>query len=812
MTKHAAAVAESEADEAIAELMEWMDAGGLGDVQRWLERYPNQQQELREFLQLAEAVQHLAGPTVLESLQAAGADSDDGHTGRTIPAPLNLHEPLPRMKSPRDGDAPPQLPARYRVVRLLGQGAMGRVWLADDLQLGRRVAIKLPRFARADSTAASRFLREAQAAAKLRHPHICPIFELGEHEGCPYIAMAFIEGRPLSAVIRHQPVSVVKAVALVRKLASALQAAHASGIVHRDLKPGNILIDERGEPIVMDFGLALVPRTNSDSGLTREGEIIGTPAYMAPEQIQPKPDGIGPHTDVYALGVILYELLAGRRPFDGDVLSVLDQVLRVDPAPLARIRPDIDVELAAICGRAMARNIAERYPSMEPFRLALNEYQRGRMAAASGTSKGALERDLSKSVPQSRSWVIAAVVGVVLLAGVLTMFLRSGDAVVRLDIDEALRRENVSVRIDGDTFAIDNLGETISLRPGLHEVEIRRGDLILQARQFSVVRNGKNVLEISVPEAPVVVQAAPAAPPRMTETILTSPVASAPPSSAVLVIDDVPPAVSAASPVNESPTAPAIDVPSKAEPTVAASEPASPEPAPASSIKSAKSATGAGAKVKYEPLFPLRKPNPQAARNALAGQFSMTMRNLPAQMLLDTPLFQAFDIRCNVEELREANIDLTQPVDVSVSKARVSEVLNAIVEPLGAKAEFNGHVVTLRPRAGGPRTKSNSSRTSGASGGSGQARINGGSTQGAGQGGGGVRGGGFSGGGFGGGATVGGGFGGGRTVGGGTGGGKTAGGGFGGGATSGGGFGGGATTGGGAGGGTVSGAGKGGGK
>ncbi|MBW3541817.1 MAG: serine/threonine protein kinase, partial [Planctomycetes bacterium] len=262
----------------------------------------------------------------------------------------------------------PSLPeqfGRYRILQPLGCGGMGAVYLAHDANLDREVALKVPHLSEWDDEARARFVREARTAATIRHPNICPIFDIGEHDGVHYLTMAYIPGRPLSGYLKNgKPLPARKAALLVRKIALALQAAHAHGIVHRDLKPSNVMIDEGGEPIVMDFGLAR-KTSPGDSRLTQSGAILGTPAYMSPEQLAGDPELIGPASDIYSLGVVLYELLTGRLPFEGTVVAVLSQIQNNEPEPPSSHRPGIDPELEAICLKAMSKDMSRRFPSMQ---------------------------------------------------------------------------------------------------------------------------------------------------------------------------------------------------------------------------------------------------------------------------------------------------------------------------------------------------------------------------------------------------------------------------------------------------------------
>ncbi len=268
----------------------------------------------------------------------------------------------------------PETFGRYRILRPLGEGGMGAVYLARDTQLDRLVALKVPRLG-GDAKPApgdlERFLREARAAAALLHPNLCPIFDAGEVDGTPYMTMAYLEGRLLSSVIeKGKPPSQRQATLIVRKLATALQEAHARGVIHRDLKPANVMINPRGEPIVMDFGLAR--RDESvEARLTKDGTVLGTPAYMPPEQVRGETRAIGPACDIYALGVIFYELLAGRLPFEGSVMTVLGKILTEPSPPPSRFRPDLDPELEAICLKAMAKKVEDRHASMAELAAAL---------------------------------------------------------------------------------------------------------------------------------------------------------------------------------------------------------------------------------------------------------------------------------------------------------------------------------------------------------------------------------------------------------------------------------------------------------
>ena len=263
---------------------------------------------------------------------------------------------------------------RYRILNELGRGAMGAVYLAHDEQLDREIALKIPQFGQdMNPDLLERFYREARAAAALRHPGICPVYDVGEIDGQHYITMAFIKGRPLRDFTKTTKTQGVRQIVrVIRKLALALEVAHRHKVVHRDLKPANVMIDERKEPVVMDFGLAR--RTaEKEEKLTHSGTVIGTPAYMSPEQVDGDNDRVGPPADIYSLGVIFYELLTGQLPFQGSLMSILKQIATVDPKPPSEFRNNLPREVEAICQKMMAKQIEDRYQTMEQVAAALTE-------------------------------------------------------------------------------------------------------------------------------------------------------------------------------------------------------------------------------------------------------------------------------------------------------------------------------------------------------------------------------------------------------------------------------------------------------
>jgi WD40 repeat protein/serine/threonine protein kinase len=268
---------------------------------------------------------------------------------------------------------------RFRIEGRIAAGGMGTVYRAFDPQLQRVVAVKVPRFTldvEERPRLIRRFLREARTAAQIRHPRVCPIHDVGEHEGRPYVVMAFVEGQSLAQRISsgQRYDDVAEAVRLVREVADALEAVHAHGLVHRDLKPGNILLDLEGHAILTDFGLAWSEQ--DPERLTADGLVVGTPAFMAPEQAAGQADRIGPWTDLYSLGVVFFRLLTGRLPFEGSSINVLWKIGNEDPPAPSSLRPDLDLALEAIVLKAMARRTEDRYTSAVEFRAALDQWTR----------------------------------------------------------------------------------------------------------------------------------------------------------------------------------------------------------------------------------------------------------------------------------------------------------------------------------------------------------------------------------------------------------------------------------------------------
>jgi len=283
----------------------------------------------------------------------AGAGPEGAALTKTLETPLRVLKPGTLIAG------------KYKIVDEVGAGGMGVVYKAEDLKLKRCVALKfLPPHLMDEPDLKERFLVEAQAAASLSHPNICVIHEVGESEDRPYIAMEYVEGETLRDRTGKGPVEPGEAVGLIDQVAAGLGEAHGKGIVHRDVKSANIMVTAKGRAKVMDFGLA---KLRGGSSLTKSQTTLGTVAYMSPEQA--RGESLDQRTDIWSLGVVLYELLAGKLPFRGDHdQTVIYAILHREPEPLTRLRPGLTPELDHVVGQALTKKDVDRYKSMEELR------------------------------------------------------------------------------------------------------------------------------------------------------------------------------------------------------------------------------------------------------------------------------------------------------------------------------------------------------------------------------------------------------------------------------------------------------------
>jgi serine/threonine protein kinase/Tfp pilus assembly protein PilF len=405
-----------------------------------------------------------------------------------------------------DPDTPPpsaeeeeqgEVLGEYRIVGELGRGAMGVVYEAVQEGLGRRVALKvLPEASALQGTARARFLREAQATAALKHPGIVPIYAIGEARGVHFFAMELLAGASLKRVLEDGPLDPTRAARIAQEAAEALAYAHAQGVIHRDVKPDNIVLREDGRAVVTDFGLA---RRVSDGSLTREGVIVGTPLYMAPEQARGDGGPVDARADVYGLGVTLYELLAGSPPFESarDTGVLLQKIERDDPEPLGKRVPGLPTPLIAIVETALEKDPAQRYQGAAALAADLGRFLAGEPILARPPSR--LRRTLRRLRRSSRPLLLAAT----LLACALTAGLVLRQLSRRWQAD-ALVLESMSLAQAGQVGpARARLDAALALSPGLPEALFRRAvldqregvasDLVLAGFDAALARDPEHV-------------------------------------------------------------------------------------------------------------------------------------------------------------------------------------------------------------------------------------------------------------------------------------------------------------------------------
>jgi serine/threonine-protein kinase len=351
-----------------------------------------------------------------------------------------------RLDDSDRGTEMPVIPG-YVVLNLLGRGGMGAVYKALHLRLTRTVAIKmLVTGAYAAASERARFMREAQAIAVLRHPNIIQVFDVGDLDGRPYFTMEYLEGGSLSQKLAGLPQPGREAAAMVATLAEAIQVAHAAGIIHRDLKPANILLTADGTPRIGDFGLARKYAEAPDS--TLGGSRLGTPSYMSPEQAIGKQGTIGPSTDIYSLGAVLYEMQTGRPPFLAETPAETElQVIAEEPAPPSRLNSELPRDLETVCLKCLCKDPGRRYASASDLAEDLRRFLRGEPVAA--RRAGPLER-LGKWVrrhpARTAAWLGGTVAfGTILGALLWTASQRAAiDRAVMDDLAEAVRLEHAS--------------------------------------------------------------------------------------------------------------------------------------------------------------------------------------------------------------------------------------------------------------------------------------------------------------------------------------------------------------------------------
>jgi WD40 repeat protein len=389
-------------DAIIAAYMQQVEAGAVPDREALLAQHPDLAERLRAFFGDYDRLDRQAADLRLSA-------DPNRTTDATAPA-----AELPRVRYFGD----------YELLEVIARGGMGVVYKARQVSLNRLVALKMIlKGELATPKDVTRFRAEAEAAAHLDHPHIVPIYEVGDHDGQQYYAMRYVEG---TALTRRPRADARREAGLVATVARAVHHAHQHGILHRDLKPSNILVDAAGTPLVTDFGLA--KRVDADRSLTESGALVGTPRYMAPEQADGRKD-LTVAADTYSLGVVLYERLTGRTPFTGEtVLEVLRQVREAEPPRPSSIAPGLDRDLETICLKCLEKEPAKRYGSAEALAEDLECWLRGEPIQA--RASGALERAVKWA---KRQPAIAGLWGIIValsLAGAAS--LRAGNAMALL--------------------------------------------------------------------------------------------------------------------------------------------------------------------------------------------------------------------------------------------------------------------------------------------------------------------------------------------------------------------------------------------
>ena len=307
--------------------------------------------------------------------------------------------------------------SHYKVLTKLGEGGMGVVYKAEDTKLKRIVALKFLRAeALEDEELKIRFLREAQAAAALNHPNICTVYEIDEDNGISFIAMEWVEGQSIKEKIKERPLQLDEAFDIAIQAGRGLQTAHEKGITHRDIKSANLMLTAQGQLKVMDFGLA---QLGDRSQLTKTGASLGTPAYMSPEQAEGRP--ADRRSDIWSLGVVLYEMVSGQLPFKGDrQAAVAYAILNEEPEPLTALRSGVPIALDRVIDKALAKAPEERYQHVDELLVDLRELQKERQSGESRLPAGGAPARAMDDKPAGRTgWYVAAsaVVAALLIAG-----------------------------------------------------------------------------------------------------------------------------------------------------------------------------------------------------------------------------------------------------------------------------------------------------------------------------------------------------------------------------------------------------------
>ncbi len=439
-------------DSIIADYLRAAESGDAPDHKELIDEHPELADDLGSFFANHEEMNHAASadeetlppaqPVEDKTLPAAGAKPvDETMAAQSVPAEdatlptIGTEECLALVSRHSAGADVSAMENKlknfgdYELLEEIARGGMGVVYKARQPKLNRIVALKMILAGQlAGEEDVARFHAEAEAAANLDHPGIVPVYEVGEHEGQHFFSMGFVEGESLADRIKDGPLPPREAAEYTKKIAQAIAFAHERGVIHRDLKPANVLLDQKDQPKVTDFGLAKI--VEGDSGLTATGQILGTPSYMPPEQAAGQLDRVNEAADIYSLGAMLYTLITGRPPFQADShLDTLMQILEQDPAPPRLLNPKVDRDLETICLKCLEKDPARRYASAGTLSADLDRFTEGE--AISVKSLNLLDR-VARSLQRSkydvelRSWgnmlywfaaiVLLAEIGIYLLA------------------------------------------------------------------------------------------------------------------------------------------------------------------------------------------------------------------------------------------------------------------------------------------------------------------------------------------------------------------------------------------------------------
>lgn len=392
----------------------------------------------------------------------------------------------------------PQIPG-YRCVRLLGRGGMGAVYLADDLTLGRQVAIKTLLIQ--DGDLAARFREEVTAVASVRHPGVLQVFQAGEVDGVPFCAMELAGGGTLAELVAGQPLSSQVSAAIIAPLAEAIHHCHQLCVLHRDLKPSNVLLGARTDSPprspdevarlqlkIADFGLA--KKLQGSAKLTQTGDILGTPAYMAPEQASGVVSQLGPGVDIYALGAILYELLTGRPPFQSpDVMQTLMMVISRDPVPPRQLSSGINRDIETICLRCLEKSPKRRYGSAGELADDLHRYLDGRPIVARPIRAWEKGLKWARRRPAAAMLFFGAIVGVAGLIVGVGVLRQKNEALIKAQAETS---ESLQTALSAISKLLIELGEELSTTPQTEELRRR---MLVEAEELCVRLSSSSVFD-----------------------------------------------------------------------------------------------------------------------------------------------------------------------------------------------------------------------------------------------------------------------------------------------------------------------------